>query len=254
MNKAINISNLSVGYNKKEILGNINLNNPINKMIGVIGRNGEGKSTLLKTISGLLPAINGGFCFGNTDVLALTEKQRSKLLSIVSTNQTSIGGILVKDFVGFGRFPYTNWLGVNNSKDVEEIDKAITLCNLDSLANRNYDELSDGEKQKVNIARAIAQNTPIIILDEPTVHLDLINKVEVFKILKDLTQNHNKTIIISTHQVEYALQICDMIWLINNTKVENLTPDEIINEGKISEMFNEDLISFDKASKSFRLK
>ena len=97
----------------------------------------------------------------------------------------------MRDFVAFGRFPYTNWLGINKDKDYQEIDKAIELCKLQSFANRNYDELSDGKKQKVNIARAIAQNTPLIILDEPTVHLDLINKVEVFKLLKELVNSQN---------------------------------------------------------------
>ncbi len=254
MSKAINISSLTIGYESKTILENINLLGDKNKMIGVFGRNGEGKSTLLKTISGLLSPISGKFNFGGIDVLNLSEKERAKLLSIVSTTQTGIGAIKVRDFVAFGRFPYTNWLGINKDKDYQEIDKAITLCKLQDFRERNYDELSDGEKQKVNIARAIAQNTPLIILDEPTVHLDLINKVEVFKLLKDLVKNHNKTVIISTHQLEYALQICDEVWLINEGKIESLSPTEIINQEKLTELFNDKLISFDKASQSFKLK
>ncbi|MBL4593031.1 MAG: ABC transporter ATP-binding protein [Flavobacteriales bacterium] len=254
MSKQINISSLAVGYDKKIILENINLVTETNKMIAVFGRNGQGKSTLLKTIAGLLPSIKGTFSYEGNDILNLSEKERSKLLSIVSTTQTDIGGITVKDFIAFGRFPYTNWLGINKEKDYQEIDKAIKLCKLEVLANRNYNELSDGEKQKVNIARAIAQNTPIIILDEPTVHLDLINKVEVFKLLKELVANHSKTVIISTHQIEYALQICDEIWLIHNNKVEALSPTEITNSNKLTEMFNDEIISFDKATQSFRLK
>jgi iron complex transport system ATP-binding protein len=254
LSKTINISSLTVGYENKTILENINLVSENNKMIGLFGRNGQGKSTLLKTISGLLPPIKGSFIYDDIDVLNLTEKKRAKLLSIVSTTQSNIGGILVKDFIAFGRFPYTNWLGVNKDKDYQEINKAIELCKLESLANRNYDELSDGEKQKVNIARAIAQNTPIIILDEPTVHLDLINKVEVFKLLKELVLNHNKTIIISTHQIEYALQICNEIWLINNNEIEAHSPTQIIENNKLIELFDKDIISFDKASQSFKLK
>ncbi|MGB0882423.1 MAG: ABC transporter ATP-binding protein, partial [Vicingaceae bacterium] len=214
MKKQINISNLTVGHNKTPLLENINLSSTSVKMIGLFGRNGQGKSTLLKTISGLLPPLNGTFYFDGTDILKLSEKERAKLLSIVSTTQNNVGNITVKDFIAFGRFPYTNWLGINTNEDNIEIDKAIKLCKLDSFVHRNYDELSDGEKQKVNIARAIAQDTPLIILDEPTVHLDLINKVEVLKLLKELSENYNKTIIISTHQIEYALQICDEIWLI----------------------------------------
>ncbi len=254
MSKSINISALNIGYDKKNILTNINLTSNEGKMIGVFGRNGQGKSTLLKTISGLLPPISGQFYFDKINVLALSEKERAKLLSIVSTTQSGIGAITVKDYVAFGRFPYTNWLGINKAKDYQEINKAIELCKLQDFANRNYDELSDGEKQKVNIARAIAQNTPLIILDEPTVHLDLINKVEVFKLLKELVKTHNKTVIISTHQMEYALQICDEIWLINEGKVESLSPSEIIEKEKLTALFNDDLIHFDKASQSFRLK
>ena len=254
MSSTINISSLSIGHDNNSILDNINLITKSNKMIGVFGRNGQGKSTLLKTISGLLPPISGYFYCNDIDVLNMSEKERAKLLSIVSTTQNNIGGITVKDFIAFGRFPYTNWLGMNKEKDYHEIEKAIVLCKLENLSNRNYNELSDGEKQKVNIARAIAQNTPVIILDEPTVHLDLINKVEVFKLLKELTENHSKTIIISTHQMEYALQICDEIWLINNNSIEALTPSEIIATEKLKELFNDDVISYDKASQSFKLK
>ena len=253
MSKQINISDLTVGYDKQSLLTAINLASSSGKMIGLFGRNGQGKSTLLKTISGLLPPITGRFNFEGIDILNISEKERAKILSIVSTTQNNIGGITVKDFIAFGRFPYTNWLGINTSKDFQEIDKAVALCKLESLAHRNYDELSDGEKQKVNIARAIAQNTPLIILDEPTVHLDLINKVEVFKLLKELSTNHNKTIIISTHQIEYAIQICDEIWLIHNKEIEAFTPLELINTNKLSQLFDEDIISFDKNTQSFRL-
>ena len=254
MSKTINISSLSVGYENKTILKNINLVSSSNKMIGLFGRNGQGKSTLLKTMSGLLPPISGNFFYDDIDILGLSEKERAKWLSIISTTQIDIGNIIVKDFIAFGRFPYTNWLGINKDKDYQEINKAIELCKLNHLANRNYNELSDGEKQKVNIARAIAQNTPLIILDEPTVHLDLINKAEVFKLLKDLVKNHDKTIIISTHQIEYAMQVCDEIWLINNAKIEAVSSEKVIKTDKLTDLFNDDIISFDKSSQSFRLK
>jgi iron complex transport system ATP-binding protein len=252
LNKKVNISSLSIGYENKPLIENINLSSESNKLITIFGRNGQGKSTLLKTISGLLPSLNGQFKYGDIDVFKISELERAKILSIVSTSQTNIGGIIVKDYIAFGRFPYTNWLGLNKKKDLDEIDRAIELCKLEELSDRRYNELSDGEKQKVNIARAIAQNTPLIILDEPTVHLDLINKIEVFKLLKELVEKHSKTIIISTHQIEYALQVCNEVWLINNNKVESLSIGDIINNDKLSEMFNDDLISFDKASLSFK--
>jgi iron complex transport system ATP-binding protein len=252
LNKKVTISSLSIGYDNKPIIENINLSSESNKLITIFGRNGQGKSTLLKTISGLLLSLNGQFKYGDIDVLEISELERAKILSIVSTSKTNIGGIIVKDFIAFGRFPYTNWLGINKKEDLDEITRAIKLCKIQELSDRFYNELSDGEKQKVNIARAIAQNTPLIILDEPTVHLDLINKIEVFKLLKELVEKHSKTIIISTHQIEYALQVCNEVWLINNNKVESLSIGDIINNDKLSEMFNDDLISFDKASLSFK--
>jgi len=125
LSKELNISSLTVGYNNKPTLKNISILSDKNMMIGVFGRNGQGKSTLLKTISGLLPTISGQFNFNGIDILNISEKERAKLLSIVSTTKSSIGAIKVQDFVAFGRFPYTNWLGINKVKDYQEIDKAI---------------------------------------------------------------------------------------------------------------------------------
>lgn len=252
MNSLLHISALHIGYNNKVIIPDINIESANNQLIAVIGRNGKGKSTLLKTLSGLTPPISGSFKFNDLDIFKLTEKERAKVLSIVNTTQTSIGNIKVFDYIAFGRFPYTNWLGINKNSDNTAIDNAIRLCKIKELSERNYDELSDGEKQKVNIARAIAQNTPLIILDEPTAHLDLINKVEILKLLKDLVVNQQKTIIISTHQIEYALQICNELWLVNNT-IKAYTPEKLIESTELKQMFDENLIAFDKNNLSFKL-
>lgn len=252
MSSTLHISALHIGYNNKVVIPNINIDSANNQLIAVIGRNGKGKSTLLKTLSGLISPISGNFKFNNLDIFKLTEKERAKVLSIVNTKQTSIGNIKVIDYVAFGRFPYTNWLGVNKESDNTAIDEAIRLCKINELSQRNYDELSDGEKQKVNIARAIAQNTPLIILDEPTAHLDLINKAEIMKLLKDLVVNQQKTIIISTHQIEYALQICNELWLVNNT-IKAYTPKNLIESTELKELFDDKLIAFDKNSLSFKL-
>lgn len=252
MSEQINISNLTVGYNNA-LLSDINIDTQTNQLIAIIGRNGTGKSTLLKTLAGMLPAISGNFRLGNEDVLSLQETKRAKLLSLVTTKPKSVNNITVKDFVSFGRYPYTNWLGISKNDDEAVINEAIELCNITALSNRDYQTLSDGEKQRVNIARAIAQNTPLIILDEPTAHLDLVNKIEVFKLLKTLTEKHNKTIIFSSHQIEYALQVCDEIWLINQQKVNNYSPTQLIENNLLNEIINSKDIVFDKASKAFKL-
>lgn len=253
MSEQINISNLTVGYNNTQLLSDINISTNTNQLIVIIGRNGTGKSTLLKTLAGMLPAISGSFKLAEQDVLSLSETNRSKLLSLVTTKPKSVSNITVKDFVSFGRYPYTNWLGISKNDDNTAIDDAISLCNINELANRNYETLSDGEKQRVNIARAIAQNTPLIILDEPTAHLDLVNKIEVFKLLKTLTKENNKTIIFSSHQIEYTLQVCDEIWLINEQKVNHYSPTQLIETDLLNKIINSKDIVFDKTSKAFKL-
>ena len=253
MSEQINISNLTVGYNNNALLSDINITTKPNHLIAIIGRNGTGKSTLLKTLAAILPPISGNFKLAENDVLSLSEINRAKLLSLVTTNPKSVNNITVKDFVSFGRYPYTNWLGISKNDDDTIINEAIALCKIAELSNRDYQTLSDGEKQRVNIARAITQNTHLIILDEPTAHLDLVNKIEVFKLLKTLTEKHNKTIIFSSHQIEYALQVCDEIWLIDKQKVNNYTPTQLIETNLLNEIINSKDITFDKESKSFKL-
>lgn len=252
MSNTINISNLAIGHNKTTLLNDINISSESSKLIGIIGRNGTGKSTLLKTLAGTLPAISGSFSINSKNILELPENKRAKLLSIVTTNVGTVNNISVKDFVNFGRYPYTNWLGIKNDTDNEYSSSAIKLCGIATLSNRDYQTLSDGEKQRVNIARAIAQNTPLIILDEPTAHLDLVNKIEVFKLLQTLTQQQ-KTIVFSSHQIEYVLQVCDEIWLINKDQISAYSPKEIIDNNLLEEIINSKDVRFDKEAKTFKL-
>lgn len=254
MNKEINISNLSIGYQKIPLIEAINVGSNLSQFISIIGRNGEGKSTLIKTLTSLIEPIKGDISINNQSLFALSEIEKSKLISVVLTNKISIHNINVFDFVAYGRYPYTNWLGLNANNDNTIIFDAISLCNINYLSTKLYTELSDGERQKVNIARAIAQDTPIIVLDEPTAHLDLVNKIEVFKLLKLLVEKHQKTIIISTHQIELALQLSDEIWLINQKKVISSTPNELITNGEIDKLFANTDVVFNATTNSFTVK
>jgi iron complex transport system ATP-binding protein len=254
MNKGINISNLSIGYQNQPLIEQINIDSNLGQFISIIGRNGEGKSTLIKTLTSLIEPIKGNISIADQSLFELSEIEKSRLISVVLTNKIAIHNINVFDFVAYGRYPYTNWLGIKTNTDNTIISDAITLCNINHLSNKLYTELSDGERQKVNIARAIAQNTPIIILDEPTAHLDLVNKIEVFKLLKLLVQQHQKTIIISTHQIELAIQLSDSIWLINQQKVIHATPNEIVKSGEIEKLFANTDVVFNAITNSFTVK
>jgi iron complex transport system ATP-binding protein len=254
MNKEINISNLSIGHNSHSIIEDIQLTEKFGQFISIIGRNGEGKSTLIKTLTTLIPAIAGTILIDNKNIIDVSENEKSRLISVVLTNKVTIYNISVFDFVAYGRYPYTNWLGIKTSNDNDFINQAIELCGINHLINKLYSELSDGERQKVNIARAIAQNTPIIILDEPTAHLDLVNKIEVFKLLKLLVEQHQKTIIISTHQIELALQLSDKIWLINQQKIVSNSPQVLIKNGSIERLFENTNVIFNSSTNSFTVK
>lgn len=252
MKNKIQIEGLSIGY-EKEIITDINISFDENELIAIIGRNGSGKSTLIKTLCSLIPKIKGSFKVQNKNILNLKETERAKLLSVVTTKPTDIYNITVYEYISFGRYPYNNWLGIIKNNGRKIVNKAIEDCNLNELSLRLYETLSDGEKQRVNIARAIAQETPLIILDEPTAHLDLINKIEVFKLLQQLTKEHNKTIIFSTHHIEYALQVCDSIWTINNNELKKNTPKTLIESNLINTIITSDKINFDKDSMTFKI-
>ena len=254
MKPSINIENLSIGYHNNSIIEGINIDSSSNKLIGVIGRNGKGKSTLLKTIAGILQPIKGRVCFNTNNIYQITDKERAKLLSIVLTHNKNLNDITVSDFVSYGRYPYTNWFNLRKEKDDLYIQNALQLCGVNHLNNRYFNELSDGEKQKENIARVLAQNTPFIILDEPTAHLDLINKVEVLKLLKELSVNQEKMIIISTHQIELALQLCDEIWFFDKDAIHKRKTDELIQSNEMNNLFESNNITFNPTNRSFEVK
>lgn len=237
MKNILSISSLSIGYDKNKVLSNINVVVDQPKLITLIGRNGQGKSTLLKTLTGLIPAMDGEIFFGEKINKELSHKEKSKLFSVVLTSPPAINNITVKDFVAYGRYPYTNWLALKKEEDNWQINQAMELCGITNFAATNIANLSDGERQKVALARAIAQNTPIIFLDEPTSHLDLVNQSELFDLLHQLVEKQQKTIIISSHQLNLALNYADEIWLISNGELEANTPDFFMKSGKIEALF-----------------
>ena len=218
-NIILKADNLSIGYpNRKEgdlvILSKLDLEVHAGQVLCILGPNGSGKSTLLRTVSGIQPALEGKVKVLGQDVNTHSHKKLARLLSVVLTDRVEVKSLTVFQPVSMGRYPHNDWLGRLSHEDKEIVDRSIQLVNLTEYMHRDVDELSDGEQQRVMIAKALAQDTPLIILDEPTAHLDLPNRVEIMRLLRELANNTGKAILLSSHDLDLALQSSDWLWLI----------------------------------------
>ncbi len=220
----LELQQLSIGYHAKPVGGVFNLQVPPSQLVGLMGINGIGKSTLLKTISGLLPPISGQVLVQGQDVYKLPPMQRARQLALVLTNRFEGGHSTVEDIVKMGRYPYTNWQFSLSSLDTEKIQEALQLVGIQHQKNYLFDRLSDGNKQKVMIARALAQDTPLLILDEPTVHLDIKNRYIILELLSELSHSGQKTILFSGHDLEPMVQLCDKLMLLTPQGLQLDTP------------------------------
>lgn len=254
----IELQNLSIGYitkkERKVVAEGITANIHSGELTCLLGANGIGKSTLLRTLSAFQPKLAGEVFVQGKEIASYTEKQLSKLLSVVLTEKCDVKNMSARELIGLGRSPYTGFWGALNEDDKQMVDKAISLVKIENLANRMVDTLSDGERQKVMIAKALAQDTPIIFLDEPTAFLDFPSKVEIMQLLHRLSRKTNKTIFLSTHDLELALQIADKIWLIDKQSSVTIgTPEDLSLSGKLSSFFARKGIIFDEESGLFRV-
>jgi len=255
MNSILNIKNLSIGYTSKKqelIIAkdiNVQLNQP--KFIAILGKNGIGKSTLLRTISKVQLALGGEIFIDNKNITTYNSVELSKKISVVLTERIPPSNLTVYELIALGRQVYTNWIGTLTSYDKSMIDKAIDQVKINNLKNQKVDELSDGQYQKVMIARALAQDTSLILLDEPTAHLDIVNKAEVFKLLKELVKTQQKTILISSHELQLAIQLADDLWLMSDKKFVSGTKKELIANDRLQNLFESKIISFNKETNQF---
>lgn len=208
------------------------------ELVSLIGCNGSGKSTLLRSIAGFQPILKGKILQEGKDIKDYSIQERSRLLSIVTTSSSMAQEMTTYDLVAMGRCPYTGFWGTLTARDKAIVHKSIQMVGMESYLNRMVSTLSDGEREKVLIAKAIAQETPFIILDEPTSFLDYPSKIITMQLLKKLAHEHNKTVLISTHDLEQALQFSDRIWLIDQEKRFLIgTPDEMVNDGMLQKTF-----------------
>lgn len=250
-------SNLTIGYASKKkittIATNLNIGLEAGNLVCLLGENGIGKSTLLRTLTKVQPALNGSIFIENANLKDLSNLDLSKKLSLVLTEKIPESSLTVFELVALGRQPYTNWVGQLSTKDLEIIQEALKQTNTHHLINTKYYELSDGQLQKVLIARALAQNTAVIILDEPTAHLDIHHTIETFILLKELASKFGKTIIISTHEINLALQLADELWLMTSQGLNTGKTDKLIETNQLDSLFDSELIHFDKNLKQFTI-
>ncbi len=232
---------------------NISFSLSTGELAAVTGPNGIGKSTLLRTLAGIQPALSGDIFLHKTRLEQYTSSGLASKLSLVLTEQPPSRNLTVGEVVALGRHPYTNWMGTLTSSDSEKIKESLQLVNIHSLQHKKCFELSDGQLQKVMIARALAQDTPLIILDEPTTHLDIYHKAYILKLLKHIAHETGKTILFSSHEIELAIQLCDYMLVMQDSGTAFGEPCELIENGCFTSLFPEDLIKFDKNTGSFRI-
>lgn len=224
------------------------------EMICLLGPNGCGKSTLLRTVAGLQPALSGSVQLVGEELASISISERSRILSLVLTDPIETLGMRVSELVSLGRNPFTGFLGRLSASDELRVNEALEQVNLSSKREQSLFELSDGERQRALIAKALAQDTPIIFLDEPTAHLDLPNRVEIMLLLHHLAQDMGKTILISTHELELALQVADRILLMKpNGGVVDDIPESLVVSGALQQVFRNPAVRFDPFSGTFLL-
>ncbi len=249
---------LTIGYTHRKInsviQSDLNLVVKSGEMVCLIGPNGSGKSTLLRTLAGLQQPLSGKSVINGVDIQKISNKERALLISLVLTDRIDIENATVKSIVAMGRHPHTNWWGSVNKETETQVQKAILMVHLENKADKLISELSDGEKQRVMIAKAFVQDTPIIILDEPTAHLDLPNRVEIMLLLHKLAHETGKTVIISTHELDMALQAADRVWLLTAEKgVEVGVPEDLVLNGRFNEAFRSDNYVFNPTNGNFSM-
>jgi iron complex transport system ATP-binding protein len=255
----IELLQLSVGYEQPgseplEILKDINLSAAPGEMVALIGSNGIGKSTLLRTLSGFQPWFAGNIQISGRNLKEVTSKELATIMSFVSTENIRIPNLSVFDLVAYGRFPYTNWIGMLSDEDKKEINEAIEKVGLRGFENRQVMQISDGERQRAMIARALAQDTPVIVLDEPTAYLDVSNKYEIFHLLQVLANEKKKTIVLSTHDLNIALREVDKLWIATGEGTNQGAPEDAVLHGWLNQLFKNEHVGFDANEGEFFFK
>lgn len=233
----IELDRLTVRCPGRLLLEDVNARYREGELVSLMGRNGSGKSTLLRTIGSLRRPDSGHILFNGKDLSSISREFIAREISFVTTSRVRVNNMTCSDIVALGRTPYTGWTGKLSQDDESKIDLALAKTELTALAHRDINTLSDGEMQRVMIARALAQDTPVMLLDEPTSFLDVPSRHQVIELLSKLAHEENKCIIFSTHEIDIAMHYCDVISLIETPSMLTAPTDEVIASGAINQAF-----------------
>ena len=233
----IELENISLGYGDRILLDSVSATFGAGTLTALVGRNGAGKSTLLRAIAALGRIASGKVRLCGDETEKLSPVQAARRISFVTTDKVRIPNLACEDVVALGRAPYTNWIGRMQEIDREIVADALAMVGMSDFAHKTMDAMSDGECQRVMIARALAQQTPVILLDEPTAFLDLPTRYEVCRLLRRLAHDEGKTILFSTHDLDTAFAECDAIALIDTPRLVHMPVDEMRRSGRIERLF-----------------
>ncbi|MBF0350148.1 MAG: ABC transporter ATP-binding protein [SAR324 cluster bacterium] len=258
MQAILQIADVTTGYGSRKkrqiISSHLNLDIFPGEFICLLGPNGSGKSTLLRTLTGMQDSLGGQIRIGDVLLSDLSMEQRAHLLAVVLTVSWQGGPFSVEKLVELGRTPYTNRWGTLAAEDKQQIEWALKVTSIEHLRKKDIQELSDGEKQRVMIARALAQTPELIILDEPTAFLDLPHRIEILQLLRELAYEQNKAVLLSIHDLELAIHLANRIWLMDSTgNCVSGTPEDLILQNRIQAVFDRDYMRFDPWSGNFRV-
>lgn len=250
----IRFENLTLGYGSRTLIDSLTGEIRRGHLTALVGRNGTGKSTLLRAIAQLGDIASGEIFIDGKELSRISPSEMASKVALVTTDKVRIVNLRCRDVVALGRAPYTNWIGRMQEQDNEIVEQSLAAVGMSDYADKTMDRMSDGECQRIMIARALAQQTPIILLDEPTAFLDMPNRYELCTLLRGLAHRENKSILFSTHELDIALELCDSIALIAPPQMHILPTEEMIRSGHIERLFTTGVVSFDPETRTVSIR
>ena len=251
---SIRLDHIALSYGSRTLLEDVSASFGQGELTALIGRNGTGKSTLLRALAGLGSVSAGKIELCGRPLSALTPHERATTVGFVTTDRVRIANLACEDVVALGRAPYTNWIGRMQEADRAVVERSLELVGMSGFARKTMDRMSDGECQRVMIARVLAQDTPVILLDEPTAFLDLPNRYTLATLLRRLAREERKCILFSTHDLDIALSLCDSVALIDTPSLHHLPAGEMVGSGLIERLFSGENASFDPETRTIRVR